>query len=120
MIIVITKLHVRPEKKLEFTQTLLSIVEPARKEVGCISYSFYCNVEDNYCYNLLEEWKSRKDLKRHLETTRFGVLLGLRSLLSKPLQIKIYRVSTTEGMESVEKVRRKQLAKTEMLTQKLF
>ena len=120
MVIVRVKLHVRPEKVLEFTQTLLSIVELARKEVGCISYSFSCNVEDNYCYYLLEEWKSRKDLNRHLETSRFGVLLGLKSLLSKPLQIKIYRASTAEGMESVEKVRRKKLAKTEMLAQKLF
>jgi quinol monooxygenase YgiN len=109
MIIVRIKLYVRPEKKLEFTQTLLSIVEPARKEAGCISYSFCCNVEDNYCYYLLEEWKSKKDLNRHLGTTRFGILLGLKSLLSKPLQIKFHRVSTTEGLELVDKVRSKQI-----------
>jgi quinol monooxygenase YgiN len=120
MIFVRIKLHVRPEKELEFTQTLLSIVEPARKEVGCISYSFYRNVEDNYCYYLLEEWKSKKDLNRHMVTTRFRVLLGLKSLLSKPLQIKIYRVSTNEGLELVEKVRSKQVVRSKIRAQKLL
>lgn len=111
MFIVRIKLHVRPEKELEFTQTLLSIIEAVRDEVGCVSFSFYCNVEDNYCYTLLEEWKSRKDLKRHLETPRFGVLLGLKSLLSRSLKINIYKISTTDGMEFVESLRRRQLEK---------
>ena len=112
MIIVRIILHVRPEKELEFTQTLLSIIEPAREEVGCISSSFCCNVEDNYCYHLLEEWKSRKDLKRHLETPRFGVLLGLKSLLSKPLKIRIHRITGTDGMEAVAQIRRRHLEKS--------
>jgi quinol monooxygenase YgiN len=108
MIIVRIKWRVRPEKEQEFKQTLLSMVEPTKKEPGCLSYTIYSNVENNHCYNLLAEWKNRKDLNRHLETARFGVLLGLKSLLNEPVTIQIYLVKATEGMELVKRVREKE------------
>ncbi len=107
MIIIRIMLNVFPEKRLEFTQTLLSMIEPTVKEPGCLNFSVFCDIEDRNCFSLLEEWETRKDLENHLGSYRFGVLLGSKSLLCKPLEIKFYTVSATEGIEVVGSVRNK-------------
>ena len=90
-----------PEKQLEVTQTLLSMIEPTGKEAGCMGYSVFCDIEDKSLMSLLEEWKTRKDLDNHLRSHRFGVLLGIKTLLCEPLKIEIHTVSQSEGMEAI-------------------
>ena len=43
------------EKRTEMMQTLLSMIEPARKEKGCLSYDVFCDLEDNHVFRLIEE-----------------------------------------------------------------
>ena len=92
MIIVKIAMSVLPEKLLEFTQTLLSIIEPTENEQGCLNYSIFCDIKDKNCFNLMEEWQTREDLNRHILSHRFSVLLGSKSLLCKPIEIKIFCV----------------------------
>ncbi len=107
MIIVRILFNVFPEKRLEFTQTLLSLIEPTGKERGCLTYTLFCNIEDRNCFNLLGEWETREDLDKHIGSNRFGVLLGSKALLCKPLEISFFTVSATEGMEAVNSIRKK-------------
>ena len=107
MIIVRITMDVIPEKHLELTQTLLSMIEPAEKEAGCLSYAVFCDIEDKNRFSLLEEWKTREDLDRHIKSNRFGVLLGSKSLLCEPPKIQINTVSQSEGMEAIDAVRNK-------------
>ena len=107
MIIVKIILNVLPEKQLEFTQTLLSIVELTRKETGCLKYTVTCDIEDNNQFNLLEEWETREDIDNHIKSNRFGVLLGSKTLLRKPMDIQILTVSISEGIEAVTSLREK-------------
>ncbi|MBT4289387.1 MAG: antibiotic biosynthesis monooxygenase [Deltaproteobacteria bacterium] len=107
MIIVKIILNVLPEKQLEFKQTLLSIVELTRQETGCIKYTVMCDIEDNNQFNLLEEWETREDIDNHIKSTRFGVLLGSKTLLRKPMDIQILTVSISEGIEAVTGLRGK-------------
>ena len=55
MIIVRITMNVLPEKQLEVTQTLLSMIEPTEKEAGCLNYSVFCDIENKNRFNLLEE-----------------------------------------------------------------
>ncbi len=107
MIIVRIVLNVFPEKRLEFTQTLLSMIEPTEKEKGCLSYNVFCDIEGKTVFNLIEEWETREDLDHHIRSERFGVLLGTKSLLAKPLEMKIHTVSNSEGAEVVNALRGK-------------
>ena len=107
MIIVRITMNVRPEKQLEFTQTLLSMIEPTEKEAGCLSYGVFCDIEDKNCFTLLEEWETRENLDDHIRSPRFGVLLGSKTLLSRPPMINVFTVSDSEGMEAVNSVRNK-------------
>ena len=109
MIFVRITMTVLPEKQLELTQTLLSMVEPTGKEAGCLSYAVFCDIEDRNRFSLLEEWETREDLDHHIGSYRFGVLLGSKTLLREPPEIQINTVSQSEGMEAVDAVRSKRI-----------
>ena len=100
-------LRVLPEKHLELRQTLVSMIAPVESEDGCLSYTVLCDIQDTNCFNLLEVWKTRHDLDQHIQSQRFGVLLGSKSLLSEPPSIEIHTISQSEGMEAVLAMRGK-------------
>ena len=107
MIVVRVTINALPEKHLEVSQTLLSMIESTEKEAGCLSYAVFCEIENRNRFSLLEEWETREDLDHHIESHRFGVLLGTKMLLSEPPEIKIYTVSRSEGMEAILAIREK-------------
>lgn len=107
MIVFRIVMNVIPEKQKEVMQTLMSIIESPEKENGYISYGIFCDIEDKHVFNLISEWETRKGLNRHLRSDRFSVLLGTKSLLCEPLQIQIYTVSGSEGIEAVHSARKR-------------
>ena len=106
MIIVRINLNPLLEKRTEIMQTLLSMIEPTETERGCLSCHVYQDIEDKNGFSLMEEWQTHDDLDDHLKSDRFSVLLGTKSLLCEPPQIEIHTVSHSEGMETVNAVRR--------------
>lgn len=107
MIVVRITMNALPEKQLELSQTLLSMITPTEKEAGCLSYAVFCDIEDNNRFSLLEEWETREDMDQHIRSHRFGVLLGTKALLSEPPKIQIHTVSQSEGMETIHAARNK-------------
>jgi quinol monooxygenase YgiN len=95
-------------KKLDVMQTLLSMSAAARKEKGCLSYDAFCDINGKTVFYLIEEWQKRADLVRHIRSERFSVLLGTRSLLTKPLEMKIHTISRSEGVEVVNALRNRE------------
>jgi len=107
MIVLRIVMNALPEKRLEVMQTLLSMIGPGGKEAGCLSYAAFCDIEDANSFCLIQEWETRDDLNLHLRSPRFGVLLGVKTLLGETPQIQIYAVSQSEGMEAVHAARKK-------------
>ena len=107
MIIARTYLNALHEKQKEVLQTLLSMVEPPKNGDGLISYAIYRDIEDINAFNLISSWETRDHLNRHMNSERFGVLLGIKSLLSHPIEIEILTVVAVEGMEAVNEARKK-------------
>jgi quinol monooxygenase YgiN len=97
MIILRITVNAFPEKQKEVTQTLFSMIEPTKKENGCLSYEAFLDIEDNNVFSLIEGWENREDLKQHLRSDRFGVQLGTKSLLNEPLMKMIVEA----GFDSV-------------------
>ena len=83
----------RPEKRKELTQTLLSIVEQLRKESGCLHVGFYRNGENEEDFLVVEEWATQQDSDDHLRSDLFTVLMGAGTLMRRPLEIVIHTVS---------------------------
>jgi quinol monooxygenase YgiN len=75
------------------------------KEKGCLSYEVFFHMDGKTVFNLIEEWKNHEDLERHIRSEGFSVLLGTKSLLAKPLEMKIHTVSHSEGWKVVRAIR---------------
>jgi len=106
MIIIRITMKTLPEKQKEVMQTLLSMIEPTEKERGCLSYEAFCDIRDRSVFTIIETWESREYLHLHLNSVRFGVLLGTKSLLREPLKVQIYTVSHSEKMEAIREAAR--------------
>lgn len=111
MILVRISMNVLPHKQKEVMQTLLSMIESVGKEKGCLGYNVFCDMENNHVFNLIEEWETREDLECHIRSERFGVLLGTKSLLVRPSEMKIHTVSFSEGAEVVDILRSNRTSK---------
>lgn len=107
MIIARTYLNAQQEKQKEVLQTLLSMVEPPKYGSGLISYAIYHDIEDKNVFNLISAWQTRDQLNHYLNSERFGVLLGIKSLLRFPIEIEILTILAVEGMEAVKVARSK-------------
>ena len=107
MIIVRITMNAFMDKRTEVMQTLLSMIEPTENMVGCLSCKVSRDIEENNIFSMIQEWKNRKELDTHIKSDRFSVLLGTRSLLCEPPQIEIHTVSASEGMETINAIRRK-------------
>ena len=107
MIIMRITMKALMEKRTEMRQTLFSMIEPAKKEKGCLNYEVFCDINGGTVFNMIEEWETREDLEHHIRSERFGVLVGTKSLLATPWEMKIHTVSHSEGMEVVNALRGK-------------
>lgn len=116
--ILITVMIVLPEKQNDLLQTLLSLIEPQGKENGCLSYGIYSNIEDSHVFSLISEWETRKHLDDYMMSARFNVLLGTTSLLCKPIEIRIFKVLDSEGVEVINSAKKKMKLIYPVLTHK--
>jgi quinol monooxygenase YgiN len=105
MIIVRITMNALMEKRTEIMQTLLSMIEPTENERGCLRRHVLRDIEDKNVFSLIGEWETREDLDHYISSDRFSVLLGTKSLLCEPPQIKIHTVSQSEGREAIDAVR---------------
>ena len=101
MIIVQITMQVLPEKQKEVVQTLLSLMTPMERAVGCLSYALLYDTNDKNLLYVFEEWENREKLDHHLQSDMFGVLLGTKSLLQRSHDIRIYTIKKAEGMSAV-------------------
>ena len=109
MILIRTIMNVLPEKQKEAVQTLLSLLERAGQEKGCLRYEIFNDIEDENAFILISEWETRQYLDSYMKSDRFSVLLGTKSLLSEPLKFRIFTVADAEGTEAVHSIRKRKL-----------
>ena len=107
MVIINIRMDSLPEKCLELKQTLLALVESTRKKKGCLSHEVLQDLKNDNSASLIELWDSREDLDDHLRSDQYTVLMGSRSLLSRPPEITMSDdASSSSGWEAVEALRR--------------
>lgn len=65
---VVARVVARPGKVEELRVLLQGLVEPTRKESGCVSYELLQNRTDPTDFTFVEEWSSEADLDAHLQS----------------------------------------------------
>jgi quinol monooxygenase YgiN len=56
------------EKATELKNVCLRLIEPTRKESGCLSYELYEDTTNPGRFTFIEEWESQEHLDVHLKT----------------------------------------------------
>jgi quinol monooxygenase YgiN len=101
MILVAIRMKVLPEKRLELSQTIASLIDSIRVEKGCRRCDFYQSFENENHLNLLEEWDTQENFKGYLKSVRFGVLRGAMNLLQEPYEITFHTVFHPAGIKEI-------------------
>ncbi|MBA3016635.1 MAG: antibiotic biosynthesis monooxygenase [Proteobacteria bacterium] len=101
MILVIIRMNVLPEKRMELSQTITSLSGSMRMAKGCNRCDFCQSSEDENRLFLLEEWDTRENFMTHLKSEHFGVLRGAMILLKEPYEMMFHTGFHPEGMEEI-------------------
>jgi quinol monooxygenase YgiN len=101
MILVIIRMKVLSEKRMELSQTITSLSGSIRMEKGCNRCDFCQSMEDENRLFLLEEWDTQENFKVHMKSKRFKVLRGAMNLLREPYEMMFHTVFHPEGMEKI-------------------
>ncbi len=101
MILVIIRMKVLSEKRMELSQTINLLIGSIRTEKGCKRCDFCQSTEDENRLFLFEEWDTQENFKDHLKSERFRVLRGAMNLLKEPYEMRFHTVSHPAGMEEI-------------------
>ncbi|OGQ97703.1 MAG: hypothetical protein A2521_02015 [Deltaproteobacteria bacterium RIFOXYD12_FULL_57_12] len=96
MILTIMHMRVSAEKRMELSQTIISLISSIRTEKGCGRCDFFHGLENENIFCLLVEWDTRKNFETQLTSEWFKVLRGAMSLLEEPCEILSYEKPKTD------------------------
>jgi quinol monooxygenase YgiN len=81
----------KPGKEAEVLKLLISLVEPSRKDAGCVNYDLHRSHDDPASFLFHENWSSREHLNQHLAKPDVQATLSkLGSLVAEPLEISLW------------------------------
>jgi quinol monooxygenase YgiN len=91
LLTVVAHLKAKPGKEDALRRVALGLVEPTRKEAGCVQYDLHVHTSDPGRFVFYENWTSREDLDRHAASAHlkeFGAVSG--DLLMEPPSVETY------------------------------
>ena len=85
---VFAEMHAKPGKEHELRRALIGLIEPTRREAGCVQYDLHVDREDPRHYFFYENWTSKKELDAHLASPHLKAFVAISDeLLAEPLRI---------------------------------
>lgn len=88
---VVARITAQPDQVQALRTLLHGLLEPTRKEPGCISYHLLWNGDDPTDFTFVEEWTDDGALNAHLTTPHVqNALTQARSLLAAAPDIRRY------------------------------
>ena len=87
----VAHLHARPDKTEELHLLLVSLLEPTRKEPGCIEFKLLRNRNTPAEFAVVSEWLSEQAVQEHVATSYAqGAMSRLPELLATPMDLQFY------------------------------
>jgi len=91
MLRVVARISAQPDKVEQVRLILSELIEPTRRESGCINYELLQNNEDPTDFTFVEEWESGAALDSHLATPHLQkAVVATQGLLTEPPDIRRY------------------------------
>lgn len=90
---VIAHIKALPDHVSEVQQILMTLIEPTRKEPGCIQYQLYQNLADKTDFTFVEEWENNSFIDVHLQSAHLAkVITQISGLLATSADIRRYNL----------------------------
>ena len=90
---VVARIKAKPDKIGEVLEFLLGLIEPTRKEAGCLSYELLQNRKDSTDFTFIEEWDSDSAFDGHSNSTHIKAAgPKLNEIVARAPDIRIYSV----------------------------
>lgn len=81
------------ENKVEEALKLYEeLVRETQKEIGCISYNLYQDIDNKAILTMIEEWENAECLENHMKTEHFKRIVPEISKLRKSSEINKYNL----------------------------
>ncbi len=112
MIVGTLRIPVSPERRAYVLQILRSIQGPVSAQPGCACCHVYEDLAPEPAVVLVERWESEAALEEHIRSEAYRWILGAIEHSGKPPGVCFDYVSSSEGMELIERLR--SLSATEM------
>lgn len=94
-IILIARLQVRPDKVEQAKAAAFAIVEPSRKEPGCVNYDIHQSIEDETIFLWHETWIDKAAIDEHFATPFFQEFFAVvEEVAAEPPQITLTKMIT--------------------------
>jgi quinol monooxygenase YgiN len=88
---VVARITARPDTVDEVKALLGGLIEPTRKETGCITYELLQNRQEPTDFTFVEEWDGDASLDAHLASDHLSrALPRLQQLVTVPPDIRRY------------------------------
>ena len=105
MILATIRMTIPPQKSSEVLKILRLVVELCRDDPGCLSCHIYEDVQEENVLMLEQVWRSEEDLTLHLRTNQYRNLIVVLELALKQPEIRFDTISSSTGIETIEKAR---------------
>jgi quinol monooxygenase YgiN len=105
MIIATLKIFPYNENLKEVVDILLSVKGPVMAESGCLGCCLYEERGEEQGILFIEQWRSMKEVQRHLNSSSYSKILEVMELSSQPPEVSFYEIGETWGLELVERMR---------------
>lgn len=105
MIIASVRIVLLPKRRTEILEILRHVQSLMRSSPGCVSCTIYEEQGEAPAILFLEQWRSREELHRHIQSPLYLQLLAAMDLASEQPEIRFYEVTKSQGMELVEALR---------------
>ena len=89
------------EKRTAILRTLGSLLGPTRAAAGCIQAHLYADLDKQRTLFLVEEWESREQFERNLDTAKLNTIVAAIELSSEAPVVRLDSVEREEGVDTL-------------------
>jgi quinol monooxygenase YgiN len=89
------------ERRAALVRTLGSMLGPTRVAPGCLDARLYSDLDKRKTLLLVEEWESRQQFERNLDTAKLNAIVAAIELSSEAPVVRVDTVSREEGVDSL-------------------
>ncbi len=102
MIVVVGRVQTDVDKRDALVQVGQAVAAASRKEVGCISYRIYQDVELENEFVFVEEWESSETLQAHFATAHVrDFMQAIPATIVAPPDVKFHTIASTMELADV-------------------